>query len=376
MRTILFLLQKEFLQIFRDRAMVAIIFVMPLIQLIVLANAATYEVKDIRVSLIDRDQSITSRQLVDHMEASGYFRVVNRSMDQEAADHDLLARTADLIVHIPSEFERELERTGVTSLQLIFNAEDGKIAGVMQAYTRSIISRYNQQIQTRFTHRSSTVSNPSNRIEIVPASWFNPDLDYQTFMVPGILVLLVTMIGTFLTAMNIVREKEIGTIEQLNVSPIGKYQFIAGKLTPFWIVAMLELAFGLVVAEFLFEVPMLGSIPLIFGLAAVYLLAVLGLGLWISTVTNTQQQAMFIAWFFMVIFILMSGLFTPIESMPIWAQYLTELNPVAHFIEIMRRVLLKGAGTTAIQKQLWTLIVMAVVLLSLAIRQYRKVGSS
>lgn len=375
MRTILFLLQKEFLQIFRDRAMLVIILVMPMIQLIVLAHAATYEVKNIRVSLIDYNQSSTSRQLVDHMEASGYFTVVNRSFDRDAADEDLLGRSADMIVRIPPHFERELQRTRTTSLQLIFNAEDGKIAGVMQAYTQSIISRYNQRIQPKFS-TAPDLPAPRRQIEIVPASWFNPDLDYQTFMVPGILVLLVTMIGTFLTAMNVVREKELGTIEQLNVSPIGKYQFIAGKLIPFWILAMLELAFGLIVAELLFDVPMLGSIPLIFGLAGIYLLAMLGLGLWISTVSDTQQQAMFIAWFCMVIFILMGGLFTPIESMPRWAQYLAELNPVAHFIEIMRRVLLKGAGLKAIQKQLWTLIIMAIVLLGLAIRQYRKVGTS
>jgi ABC-2 type transport system permease protein len=181
------------------------------------------------------------------------------------------------------------------------------------------------------------------------------------------------MIGTFLSAMNVVREKEIGTIEQLNVTPIRKSEFLVAKLMPFWIIALAELAAGLVVARLLFDIPMLGSLWLLFGLAGVYLVVMLGIGLWISTVTETQQQAMFLAWFIMVIFILMSGLFTPIDSMPRWAQLTTRLNPIAYFIEIMRRVMLKGAGLVDVQVQLWALVGYAAVVLTLAVRQYRKV---
>jgi ABC-2 type transport system permease protein len=194
-------------------------------------------------------------------------------------------------------------------------------------------------------------------------------------MVPGILIVLVTMIGAFLSAMNVVREKEIGTIEQLNVTPIRKYQFIIGKLLPFLVIALFELAFGLVIARVLFDIPMLGSLPLIFALATVYMLVVLGIGLLISTFTDTQQQAMFLAWFFMVVFILMSGLFTPIESMPPWAQELTRLNPVAYFIKIMRRVLLKGAGYESVVNEFVALVLYAIIVLSLAVRQYRKVSA-
>ncbi len=202
--------------------------------------------------------------------------------------------------------------------------------------------------------------------------WFNPQLDYKTYMVPGILVLLVTIIGLFLSAMNVVREKEIGTIEQINVTPIHKYQFITGKLLPFWIIAMFELAFGLLIAKIIFSLPVLGNVGVVFTVASIYILAILGLGLFISTITNTQQQAMFIAWFFMVIFILMSGLFTPIDSMPDWAQKLNIINPIAYFIKVMRMVLLKGAGFADVLNQIIALTFYAIVSLTLAVRMYKK----
>ena len=178
------------------------------------------------------------------------------------------------------------------------------------------------------------------------------DIVGLVFMVPGILVLLVTMVTMFLGSMNVAREKEIGTIEQLNVTPIKKYQFIIGKLLPFWLIGLFELSFGLVIGKVLFNIPMVGSLGLVFLFAMVYMIVVLGMGLLISTAANTQQQAMFIAWFFLVIFILLSGLFTPIESMPKWAQTLTLVNPIRYFVEVMRGVLMKGAGFADIQQEL------------------------
>lgn len=379
MRTILFLLQKEFLQVARNRAMLAIIFVMPIVQLLVLANAATFEVRSTPVSLVDLDQSSTSRQLVEKLQASGYFEVVTSAFSVAEAEDALLRSDATLVLHIPPAFEQDLRRTGTGRLQLIFDAQDGSTAGVTQGYFTSILAQFNRDIQADFltTDRlqQAAATTPPARIDIIPAYWYNPDLNYQTFMVPGILVLLVTMIGTFLSAMNVVREKEIGTIEQLNVTPIRKYQFVIGKLLPFLLIALFELAFGLVIARIVFDIPLLGNLALVFGLAFVYLLAMLGFGLWISTVTDTQQQAMFIAWFVMVVFILMSGLFTPIESMPAWAQKLTLVNPVAYFITIMRRVLLKGADFWAVQFEFWALTAYAVVMLTLAVGRYRKVST-
>jgi ABC-2 type transport system permease protein len=194
-------------------------------------------------------------------------------------------------------------------------------------------------------------------------------------MVPGILVLLVTVIGMFLSSMNVVREKEMGTIEQINVSPVKKYQFVIGKLLPFWFIALFELGFGLTLARIIFSIPILGNLWLIFGVASVYLLAVLGIGLLISTMVNTQQQAMFLAWFFAVVFIMMSGLFTPVDSMPLWAQNINTINPIAYFIRIIRMIMLKGSEFQDILKPFTAIAVYAVISLTLAVWRYRKVAA-
>ena len=197
-------------------------------------------------------------------------------------------------------------------------------------------------------------------------------MDYKTFMVPGILALLVTMIGGFLSSMNIVKEKEIGTIEQINVTPIQKYHFIIGKLLPFWVLALGELAIGLLAGKLLYDIPMVGNLFLLFGFSGLYLFVVLGLGLFISTITETQQQAMFISWFFMVIFIFLSGMFTAIENMPGWAQQLTYFNPVRYFMEVIRMVMLKGSDLGNISTQIWILVGYALAINGLAVWNYRK----
>lgn len=381
--------------------MLPIIFVMPIIQLLILANAATFELTGIKVGIIDEDQSLSSRQFVDRIVGSGYFETISRTADPEAADRDLERGRTDAVIRIPNSFERDLFRDGAAPVQFIIDAEDGAAAGVIQAYLIEIVTAFNNQSLSRRTRESSRrihsplipaqasppatpglptsvgmpglERRPPPHITIETANWFNSELDYDTFMVPGILVILVTIVGLFLSAMNVVREKEIGTIEQLNVTPIRKRELIVGKLAPFWILALVELAFGLVVAKLVFGTPTEGSLILVFLAAAVYLLVVLGIGLLVSTVTHTQQQAMFVAWFIVVIFILMSGLFTPIESMPVWAQKLTLVNPVAHFIEVMRRVMLKGAGFTAIWQLFSILAAYAVIVLTLAGRTYSKV---
>ena len=197
-------------------------------------------------------------------------------------------------------------------------------------------------------------------------------MDYANFMVPGILVILVTAIGMFFTGINIVREKEMGTIEQINVTPIKKHQFIIGKLSPFLILGLVELALGLTIGKLIFDIPIVGSLWLVFSFATLYLLAVLGLGMLLSTITNTQQQAMFMSWFFLMIFVLMSGLFTPIESMPAWAQKITWFNPVSYFIDVNRKVLLKGSDFYAVQGQFIKISIFAIVINTLAIWNYRK----
>ena len=351
--------------------MLPIIFVMPIVQLLVLSYAATFDVHDIQVGVIDYDKSESSRLLAAKLEASGYFKIVDQTQAPSQTEADMLSSDVQMILSIPFKFEGDIQRFGSADIQIIIDAEDGATAGVIQAYAIQIISSFNKEI--RLTSATSQTAIQPLTITTVPRFWFNPDQNYTTYMVPGILVVLVTMIGMFLSSMNVVREKEIGTIEQLNVTPIRKHEFIVGKLAPFWILALLELAIGLVIARLVFDLPMLGSVTLVFAIAAIYLLVMLGLGLWISTHTETQQQAMFISWFFAVIFILMSGLFTPSDSMPMWAQRLNLLNPIAYFIDIMRRILLTGATFLDVMRSVLALIIYAGVVLGLAVTQYRKV---
>jgi ABC-2 type transport system permease protein len=213
---------------------------------------------------------------------------------------------------------------------------------------------------------------PETNIEVQSSNWYNPFMDYKWFMVPGILVVLVTMVGSFLASLNIVKEKEIGTIEQINVTPVKKHHFILGKLIPFWILGLLILSIGLLISWITYGIVPLGSFITIYVFAGVYLLAVLGLGLLVSTFCTSQQQAMLISFFLMMIFILLGGLYTPIDSMPEWAQWITVFNPVTYFIEVMRLVILKGSTLTDIVPQLGIIFLFALVLNTWAVINYRK----
>ena len=373
MKTIGYIIQKEFKQIFRNKGMLPIIFILPILQLVILSNAATYEVKNIKFAYIDSDHTSSSRALIEKFNASSYFDILGAYPSHKQASSAMLAGEIDVVLEIPYHFERNLIKEKTADLGITINAIDGAAAGVESGYINQIIQGYNQKVRIRYMDASQRVFQPVQIVSI-PSFWYNTTLDYKTFMVPGILVLLVTMITLFLSGMNIVREKEIGTLEQINVTPIRKGQFIIGKLFPFWVIGMGLLTIGLILAKLIFNTPMLGSILLLYLYTSIYILVVLGMGLLISNFTDTQQQAMFIAWFFMVIFILMSGLFTPIESMPKWAQIITEFNPIKYFVEIVRMVLLKGSGLRDILPQLLKTLVYAAVMNGLAVWSYKKVS--
>jgi len=372
MKTIGYIIQKEFKQIFRNKGMLPIIFIMPIIQLIILSNAATFDILNIKFSYIDHDKSSSSRALIEKFEASTYFNVLTDFPSNKIAAEAMQKGDVDVILEIPTNFERNLQKNKSTDLSVIINAIDGAAAGVENVYINQIVQGFNNNARAKLLQPNDVIS-PPKRIESIPLFWFNETLNYKTFMVPGILVLLVTMISLFLSGMNIVREKEIGTLEQINVTPIKKHQFIIGKLFPFFIIGLVLLSVGLIIAKVLFNVPIIGSLPLMYLYTSIYILVVLGMGLFISNFTETQQQAMFIAWFFMVIFILMSGLFTPIESMPEWAQFLTEFNPIRYFVEVMRMVMLKGSSFVDIIPQLIKTLVYAIVMNSLAVISYKKI---
>ena len=370
MRTLKFLLQKEFIQIFRDPSILRIIFMMPIIQLIILPFAADYEVKNINLSIVDNDHSTYSRQLINKMTASGYFRLTDYSPSFNQAVKMIENDQADLILEIPNNFEKTLVKENAAQILLSINAVNGVKGGLGGAYASNIIRDFNSDIRLQWLKQPSL--KPISAIDIVPRYWYNPNMNYKIYMVPGILVILVTMVGSFLAALNIVREKEIGTIEQLNVTPISKFHFLLGKLIPFWVIGLVVLAMGLGVARLVFGIIPVGSLVLIFAYAAVYLLAFLGFGLLISTLVDTQQQAMFLAFFFMMIFIMLGGLYTNIDSMPYWAKVVAQFNPASYYIEVMRMIVLKGSGFEDIKTQFLKMGGFALFFNVLAVWNYRK----
>jgi ABC-2 type transport system permease protein len=378
MRRVLSLVRAEVLHVVRDHATMAQVLVVPIVQLLVLSNAATFAIRDTPTYVVDLDRTATSRGLVRRFAASGHFRIVEQSASQALSNDALLHGRVTMVLTIPDDFESSLVRTGAAPVQIAVNAEKGSAAGIVQSYAASIFASYSDELTLALRpsfRTAQSVSPPERaapRIDVRVRSWYNPTLDYRDYMVPGILVSLVTLIGTLLTSQNIAREKELGTLEQLNVTPITRGQFIAAKLLPFWALALIDFSLGLAVGWLVFDIPMRGSLLLLFGVAAIYLVVALAIGLWVSTLVETQQQAMFVTFFVMMVYLLMSGLFTPVDSMPRWVQILSDFTPVRHFVEISRAILVKGAGLAEIARPLVILVVYAAVMLTLAVRQYSK----
>ena len=359
MKLLLFVLQKEFRQIFRDPIILVLITFMPTAQLVILPLAADYEVRNVNLAIVDHDRSAESRQFMDRISSSNYFRLVDYSNDYDGAMRLIERNIADIILEIPPQFERDRMRTGSGKLFMAVNAVNGVKANLGAAYLqRLIVEHY------------AAPSRPV--IELRTQNRFNIHLDYRRYMVPGILAMLVSMVAIYWAALNIVREIEVGTIEQINVTPIKKWQFILGKLIPFLLLAMLFFTVGLVLGRLIYGIIPAGSLLLLYSFVTVYITALLGMGLLISTQAKTQQQAMFISFFFMIIFILMSGLFTPIESMPRWAQVVTYFNPVRWLIDVIRLVVLKGSGLAEITTHIIVISAMALFTNTLAVLSYRK----
>jgi ABC-2 type transport system permease protein len=373
MKRLKYILQKEFIQTFRDPAILRIIFMMPIIQLIILPLAADYEIKNVNIAVVDNDHSQLSRRLIGKLEASRYFNLTAYAPTYTEGVKAIESDKADLILVIPNQFDYQLTREGNATLQVAGNAVNGVKAGLGSAYLGNIIRDFNGDIRLERTEVPRMASSPS--LDIRPNNWYNVHNNYRIFMVPGILGVLLVMVGSFLSALNIVREKEIGTIEQLNVTPMAKWEFIVGKLIPFWVLGLAVLCIGMGVGYVIFGVfPLAGwqGYLTLLGFAAIFMLAALGFGLLISTLVDTQQQAMFMAFFFMMIFILLGGLYTSIDSMPEWAKWIARFNPVSYFIEVIRMIVLKGSSFADFVPQTLAVVGFAVVFNGLAIVNYRK----
>jgi ABC-2 type transport system permease protein len=378
-RQILSLAWAEVLHVVRDRATLAQVLMIPIVQLLILTNAATFQIRDTPAYIVDQDHTPASRGLITRFAASGHFKILGQSASADIANAQLLRGKVTIVLTIPNDFEKSLMRIGSAPIQITMNAEKGSAAGIIQFYAGRIISAYSRELTQQYRANMQTARGGSSapmpgsvRIDVRSRSWYNPTLDYKHYMVPGILVALVTLIGTLLTAQNLAREKELGTLEQLNVTPITRVQLVTAKLLPFWVLAVFEFSLGLALGKFVFGMPVRGSLLLLFGVASVYLIAALGIGFLISTFVETQQQAMFVTFFVVIIYFLLSGLFTPLDSMPHWVQMIAEINPVRHFVAIVRAILIKGAGFMEIARSLVILSICAVIVVFLAAGRLKK----
>jgi len=365
------IIRKEFYQIRQDRRMLAVSIMAPVLQVLLLGYAATTDITNINMVVCDQDRTADSRAFVRAFTNSGYFTERYSVMTPEEGDPLIERGRASVILVIPVKFGNDLLMHTPVRIQMILDGTDANTASVILGYSTQIVATYSGDI---------LLSSPAYRtgrgigaIVPVPRIWFNPDLKSSHFMVPGVVALVLMIITMTLTSLGVVKEKEIGTLEQLLVTPIKPYQLILGKLIPFTLIGFVDVAAVLAIARYWFQVPLVGSVPLLFGLSGLFILTTLGLGLFISTVAKSQQQAMMIAqFFFFMPFMFLSGFAFPIENMPGWIRYLTYLIPLRYFLEIDRAIFLKGSGIAELWPQALMLFLIGVAVLTLSIARFRK----
>ena len=366
------MLIKEFLQVLRDPKMRGVIFVIPLVQVMVFGYAVTTDVRNVPVAVLDFDQSVASRELLSRFSASGYFRFVSQTRNVNDATHLLDKESVGAILRIDQGFEEDLRAGRTAKLQVIADGTDSNTAGIVLGYTERIAGEFSGKVLlTRFSRLRGEGPLPGT-VELISRAWFNENLESRNFYVPGVIAIIVMLVTLMLTSMAIVREKEIGTIEQLLVSPITPAEFILGKTLPFALIGYADVLLVAALGVFWFEVPIRGSLPLLLVATTFYLMTTLGIGLFISTVSRTQQQAMMSVFFFYFPAVLLSGFMFPIANMPPMVQYLTYANPLRYFLVILRRIFLKGAGTATLWPPMAALLAMGLLTLLVTTRRFRK----
>jgi ABC-2 type transport system permease protein len=381
MERIKHIIRKEFIQVFRDKRSRALVFLPPLLQLIIFGYAVNMNIKDIRLGIMDLSRSQQSRELIASFKASGYFRIV-RIIDHEHQIREILDRgTVQGVLKINRDFAKRVKREENTAVQLILDGTDSNTANLITQYITAIVRQYSRGLLSERIHRQMSrqimlgKADELRRVgEVVlqQRAWFNPNLESRLFFIPGVIAMILMLVITILTAMAIVREKEIGTLEQLMVSPIRPRELILGKSIPFILVGYGDMIIITVVAVYWFQIPIRGSLPLLFLSTSVYLLSSLGTGLFVSTISQTQQQAMMTSFFFFVPMVLLSGFVFPIANMPTAIQIITYANPIRYFLVIIRGIFLKGVGMEIVWHQLVALAIIGTTLLVTSSLRFRK----
>ena len=366
------MLIKEFIQIFRDPKMKGVIFLMPIVQVLVFGYAVTTDITHVATAVYDLDNSVASRELLSRFVQSGYFDVVAYVSDEQRAREVLDRGQVSVVLRMNRGFGEALWAGHTAQLQVLVDGTDSNTAGIVLDYSARIAGQFSEQVLlTRFTQIKGPAQAPG-RVEMEMRAWFNENLESRNFYVPGVIAIVVMLITLMLTSMAVVREKEIGTMEQLMVTPITPVEFILGKTVPFALIGFTDVVVITLIGVFWFQVPIRGSLPLLFLATALYLMTTLGVGLFISTVSQTQQQAMMSTFFFYFPAVLLSGFMFPIANMPEVVQWLTYLNPLRYFLVIIRGIFLKGVGPRLLWPQMAALAVMGLTTLWLASRRFRK----
>ncbi|MDR1553197.1 MAG: ABC transporter permease [Prevotellaceae bacterium] len=365
-----FLLEKEFKQIFRNSFLPRIILFMPVMMLFLMPWAADQDIKNIKLSVVDNDHSSCSERLIHKVASSGYFIIEDISGTNDEALKSIASGKADIILDIRPEFEKDLIKNGMAEVMISANAVNGVKGGLGSGYLTRIMNDFADEITAEKGLDKNKRVTPA--INVIPHNMYNVYLDYKIFMIPALAVMLLTILVGFLPTLNIVSEKEAGTIEQINVTPVRRLQFIFAKLIPYWVIGFFVLSISFVLAALIYGLYPVGNLWTVYLYAGIYILVVSGLGLVISNHSDTMQQAMFVMFFFMLIMLLLSGLLTPVSSMPDWAQAITKINPLSYFTQIMRSIYLKGSGIKDLLPQLYALSGFAVLLNVWAILSYKK----
>ena len=395
-----YLLEKEFKQFFRNSFLPRLVVVFPVMIMLVVPWIATMDIKDISVVVVDLDRSTYSQQLVKDIEASPYFRLEGVIDSYDAALGKIEYGVADAIVEIPSGFEKDLTVKKTAPVQLSINTVNGTRGILGGSYLSALLEQGSKSILAELAPSergsgglSASADNSGNtavaglapnnsvntavavaapRVELITQNRYNPLLDYKIFMIPAFIVIILIVMCGFLPTLNIVSEKERGTIEQMNVTPVSKFMFILAKLIPYWLMGIVILSICMVLAYFVWGLYPKGSILIIYLFSFLFILSMSGFGLVVSNHSNTMQQAMFVMFFFVMVFQLMSGLLTPIRSMPEWAQWITVFNPPRYFVQMMRLMYLKGGSITDLSTELFALLGFVVFFGLWAVISYRK----
>ena len=365
-RRIRTLIRKEFLELRRSPQLLRILIIAPVLQLTLLGYAATTDVKNVPIIVVDGDRSPLSRRLIERFAASPYFEIVAEELNASAIDDDLARGRAWLAIIVPPGLEEHVARGADERdrrIQVIADGTDANSSGVALAYVQGLVAAFNAERAKAALVAVAPIASIDGRVRV----WFNPELESRNFMIPGVLALLLLLITANLSSMAIVREREQGTLDQLQVTPLGRWELILGKLLPYALVGFIDVLLVLAVAVFWFHVPMRGSVPLLFGACLIYLLCTLGLGLFVSTISSTQQQAMMTSTFFFLIpMIYLSGFIFPIENMPRPIQAITTIIPLRYFLVIVRGIFLKGVGLDVLWPQLAALAAWGLAAITLA----------